>query len=166
MTIEPNTLLNNRYRIREQRGGGGMGAVYRAHDENLDVEVAVKENFFVSDESARQFQREAHLLFELRHAGLPRVIDHFVVEDQGQYLVMDYIEGDDGREILEENDGPLDEETVVDWARQILEALMYLHSRQPPVIHRDVKPANIKITPSGRAVRSAHGRLRIRSHAL
>jgi serine/threonine protein kinase len=152
MTIEPNTLLNNRYRIREQRGGGGMGAVYRAHDENLDVEVAVKENFFVSDESARQFQREAHLLFELRHAGLPRVIDHFVVEDQGQYLVMDYIEGDDGREILEENDGPLDEETVVDWARQILEALKYLHSRQPPVIHRDVKPANIKITPSGRAV--------------
>ena len=129
-----------------------MGAVYRAHDENLDVEVAVKENFFVSDESARQFQREAHLLFELRHPGLPRVIDHFVVEDQGQYLVMDYIEGDDGREILEEKDGPLDEETVVDWARQILEALKYLHSRKPPVIHRDVKPANIKITPGGRAM--------------
>ena len=150
--LQPNTLLNNRYRILEQQGGGGMGAVYRAHDENLDVEVAVKENFFVSDESARQFQREAHLLFELRHPNLPRVIDHFVVEGQGQYLVMDFIEGKDGREILEEIAGPLDEGTVVDWAKQILEALKYLHSREPPVIHRDVKPANIKITPSGRAM--------------
>ncbi len=129
-----------------------MGAVYRAHDRNLDVEVAVKENFFVSAESARQFQREAHLLFELRHPGLPRVMDHFVVEGQGQYLVMDYIEGDDGREILEKNEGPLDEETVMDWAIQILEALKYLHARQPPVIHRDVKPANIKITTAGRAM--------------
>jgi len=129
-----------------------MGAVYRAHDRNLDVEVAVKENFFVSAESARQFQREAHLLFELRHPGLPRVMDHFVVEGQGQYLVMDYIEGDDGREILEKNEGPLDEETVMDWAIQILEALKYLHARQPPVIHRDVKPANIKITTEGRAM--------------
>lgn len=152
MSLEPNTLLNKRYRILEQRGGGGMGAVYRAHDQNLDVEVAVKENFFVSDESARQFQREARLLFELRHPGLPRVIDHFVVEGQGQYLVMDFIEGDDGREILEKSDAPLDEETVVGWARQILQALKYLHARQPPVIHRDVKPANIKITPGGQAI--------------
>jgi len=129
-----------------------MGAVYLAHDENLDVEVAVKENFFVSDESARQFHREARLLFELRHPGLPRVIDHFVVEDQGQYLVMDYIEGEDGRQILEKMEGPLEEETVVEWARQLLSALKYLHSRKPPVIHRDVKPANIKITPAGRAI--------------
>ncbi|MFQ5942510.1 MAG: protein kinase [Anaerolineales bacterium] len=151
-SLQPDTLLNNRYRILEQRGGGGMGAVYRAHDANLDVEVAVKENFFVSDESARQFQREAHLLFELRHPGLPRVMDHFVIEDQGQYLVMDYIEGEDARDILEENEGALDEDRVVDWARQILQALKYLHSREPPVIHRDVKPANIKITPGGRAM--------------
>ena len=152
MSLEPNTVLNNRYRILEQLGRGGMGAVYRAHDANLDVEVAVKENFFVSEESARQFQREAHLLFELRHPSLPRVMDHFVVEDQGQYLVMDYIEGNDGREILERNEGPLDEETVVGWAGQILKSLNYLHSRKPPVIHRDVKPANIKITPGGRAL--------------
>ena len=152
MSLEPNTVLNNRYRILEQLGRGGMGAVYRAHDANLDVEVAVKENFFVSEESARQFQREAHLLFELRHPSLPRVMDHFVVEDQGQYLVMDFIAGNDGREILERNEGPLDEETVVGWAGQILKALNYLHSRKPPVIHRDVKPANIKITPGGRAL--------------
>jgi len=152
MTLEPNTRLNNRYRVMEQLGRGGMGAVYRAHDDNLDVEVAVKENFFVSDESARQFQREAHLLFELRHPGLPRVIDHFVVEDQGQYLVMDFIEGDDADQMLKKNDGPIDEQTVVRWGMQILEALKYLHARNPPVIHRDIKPSNIKITPSGRAM--------------
>ena len=152
MTLEPNTLLNNRYRVLEQLGSGGMGAVYRAHDQNLDVEVAVKENFFVSDESSRQFQREAHLLFELRHPGLPRVIDHFVVEDQGQYLVMDYIQGDDANEVLERNEGPLDEELVVRWGMQILDALKYLHLREPPVIHRDIKPSNIKVTTSGRDI--------------
>ena len=92
------------------------------------------------------------MLFELRHPGLPWVIDHLMVEGQGHVLVMDYIEGDDGREILEKRDAPLDEETVVDWARQILPALRYLHSRQLPVIHRDVKPANIKITLGGQAI--------------
>ncbi len=129
-----------------------MGAVYRAHDQNLDVEVAVKENFFVSEESARQFQREAHLLFELRHPSLPRVIDHFTVEDHGQYLVMDYIEGDDADRLLELNGGPLDEGLVIRWGLQILDALKYLHSRNPPVIHRDIKPSNIKVTTSGRAM--------------
>ena len=152
MSLEPNTVLNNRYRILEQLGRGGMGAVYRAHDANLDVEVAVKENFFVSEESARQFQREAHLLFELRHSGLPRVMDHFVVEDQGQYLVMDYIEGDDADQLLKLNEGPLEEGLVIRWGLQILDALKFLHSRKPPVIHRDIKPSNIKITTSGRAI--------------
>jgi Tol biopolymer transport system component len=152
MSLEPNTVLNHRYRIIQQLGSGGMGAVYRAHDENLDVEVAVKENFFVSAESARQFQREAQLLFELRHPSLPRVIDHFVTESQGQYLVMDYIEGQDARELLENNAAPLAEAQVLRWAGEILEALRYLHGRKPPVIHRDIKPANIKVTPSGRAM--------------
>ncbi|NIN69984.1 MAG: protein kinase, partial [Anaerolineae bacterium] len=152
MPLEPDILLNNRYRILDQLGSGGMGAVYRAHDENLDVEVAVKENFFVSEESARQFQREAHLLFELRHPGLPRVIDHFVDEDQGQYLVMDFIKGEDANQVLERHGGPLDEKLVLGWGMQILEALKYLHSRQPPVIHRDIKPSNIKVTSSGRAM--------------
>jgi len=152
MSLEPNTVLNNRYRILEQLGLGGMGAIYRAHDANLDVEVAVKENFFVSEESARQFQREAHLLFELRHPGLPRVIDHFTVEDEGQYLVMDYIEGDDADQLLKVNEGPLEEGLVIPWGLQILDALKYLHSSKPPVIHRDIKPSNIKIATSGRAI--------------
>ena len=152
MSLEPNTVLNNRYRILEQLGRGGMGAVYRAHDANLDVEVAVKENFFVSEESARQFQREAHLLFELRHPALPRVIDHFIAEDQGPYLVMDYIEGEDADQLLKLNEGPLEEGLVIPWGLQILDALKYLHSSKPPVIHRDIKPSNIKIATTGRAI--------------
>ncbi len=149
MPLEPNTLLNNRYRILQQLGSGGMGAVYQAHDENLDVEVAVKENFFVSEESARQFLREARLLFQLKHPGLPSVIDHFTVPDHGQYLVMDYIRGQDARQILDHSGAPLEQAEVMRWAKEILEALQYLHTRQPPIIHRDIKPANIKITPAG-----------------
>jgi len=152
MPLEPNTLLNNRYRIREQLGSGGMGAVYQAHDENLDVEVAVKENFFVSEESARQFRREARVLFELKHPGLPSVIDQFTVPNQGQYLVMDYIQGQDARQILEHTGGPLEQAEVMRWAKEILEALQYLHTRRPPIIHRDLKPANITITPGGQAM--------------
>ncbi len=152
MPLEPNTLLNNRYRIREQLGSGGMGAVYQAHDENLDVEVAVKENFFVSEESARQFQREAQVLFKVKHSGLPSVIDHFTVPNQGQYLVMDYIQGEDARQILDHTGGPLEQAEVMRWAKEILEALQYLHTRHPPIIHRDLKPANIKITPGGQAM--------------
>ena len=149
MTLEPNRQLNKRYRIIEKLGSGGMGAVYRAHDENLDVEVAVKENFFVSEESARQFRREARVLFQLKHSGLPSVIDQFTIPDEGQYLVMDYIQGQDARQILEQTGGPLDQAEVMRWAKEILEALQYLHTRQPPIIHRDIKPANIKITPAG-----------------
>jgi serine/threonine protein kinase len=152
MPLEPNTLLNNRYRIRDKLGSGGMGAVYQAHDENLDVEVAVKENFFVSEESARQFRREARVLFELKHPGLPSVIDQFAIPDQGQYLVMDYIQGEDARQILEHTGGPLEQAEVMRWAKEILEALQYLHTRRPPIIHRDLKPANIKITPAGQAM--------------
>lgn len=150
MSLEPNTLLNNRYRILEPLGSGGMGAVYRAHDENLDVEVAVKENFFVSEESARQFHREARVLFQLKHSSLPSVIDTFTVPGLGQYLVMDYIQGDDARQILQKKAGLLEQAEVMRWAKEILDALKYLHTRQPPVIHRDIKPANIKVTPTGR----------------
>lgn len=151
MPLAPGTLLNNRYRIVSILGQGGMGAVYRASDEHLHVPVAVKENLFLTDEYARQFQREAHILAGLRHANLPHVTDYFAFEHQGQYLVMDYIEGEDLRQRMERM-GNLPEREVILIGIAICEALTYLHTRSPAIVHRDIKPGNIKVTPSGQAV--------------
>jgi serine/threonine protein kinase/Tol biopolymer transport system component len=152
MALQANSLLHGRYRILAELGRGGMGAVFQARDENLGLDVAVKENLFVSAEFERQFKREATLLASLRHPNLPRVTDHFVIPNEGQYLVMDFIPGEDARQKLERQGGPLPEADVVRWAREILDALNYLHSRPQPIVHRDIKPGNIKITPEGRAV--------------
>ena len=125
-----------------------MGSIYRAVDENLGVDVAVKENLFTSEEYARQFRREAVILANLRHPNLPRVTDHFVIDGQGQYLVMDFIEGEDLRERIDRQ-GLLSDADAVILGIAICDALSYLHSRQPQVVHRDIKPGNVKITPAG-----------------
>jgi len=148
MTLEQGTLLNGRYRIVDILGQGGMGSVYRAMDENLGVEVAVKENLFTTDEYSRQFRLEAVILASLRHQHLPRVTDHFVMDDRGQYLVMDYIEGEDLRQRMERL-GTIPEEDAILIGAAVCDALSYLHTRKPPVLHRDIKPGNIKITPDG-----------------
>jgi serine/threonine protein kinase/Tol biopolymer transport system component len=147
MTLELRSLLHNRYRIEQVIAQGGMGAIYRATDESLGVYVAVKENLFTTEESTRQFRREATILAGLRHSNLPRVTDHFVIPGQGQYLVMDYIEGEDLRQTLT-NEGKLPEANVVFIGSVICDALSYLHSRPSPIIHRDIKPGNIKVTPT------------------
>lgn len=149
MALERGTLLKNRYRIIEILGQGGMGAVYRAIDENLGVEVAVKENLFTTEEYARQFRLEAIILASLRHPNLPRVTDHFSNDDnQGQYMVMDYIEGEDLRERMERF-GAIPDEDAIRIGAAICDALSFLHSRTPPILHRDIKPGNIKITSDG-----------------
>jgi len=151
MTLENGYLLKKRYRILDILGQGGMGAVYRAIDENLDVVVAVKENSFLTEEYARQFQREAKILASLRHPNLPRVFDYFVIDQQGQYLVMDFIEGDDLRQWMAREEKPTEIE-VLQIGIAICEALIYLHSQEPAIIHRDIKPGNVKITPAGEVV--------------
>ena len=148
MTLERGYLLDNRYRIAEILGQGGMGSVYRAVDENLGVDVAVKENLFTTEEYARQFRLEAVILANLRHPNLPRVTDHFVMEDKGQYLVMDYIEGEDLRQRMERT-GTLPHDEVIVIGAAMCDALGYLHTRKPPILHRDVKPGNVKITSEG-----------------
>lgn len=148
MTLERGALLHKRYRIVEILGQGGMGSVYRAVDENLGVDVAVKENLFTTDEYARQFRLEAVILANLRHPNLPRVTDHFVIGDQGQYLVMDYIEGEDLRQRMERQ-GNITEDEAILLGAAMCDALQYLHTRKPPILHRDLKPGNVKITPEG-----------------
>src|SRR5512143_901833 len=148
MTLERGTLLHKRYRIVEILGQGGMGSVYRAVDENLGVDVAVKENLFTTDEYARQFRLEAVILASLRHPNLPRVSDHFAIGDQGQYLIMDFIEGEDLRQRMERM-GTVTEDDAVMVGAAMCDALAYLHTRKPSILHRDIKPGNVKITPDG-----------------
>ena len=148
MTLEKNTLLHNRYRIIEILGQGGMGSVYRAVDENLGVAVALKENLFTTEEYMRQFRLEAVILANLRHPNMPRVSDHFELGDEGQYLVMDFIEGEDLRNRMDRL-GMITEEDATQIGAAICDALAYLHSRKPPILHRDIKPGNVKITPEG-----------------
>ena len=148
MTLEKNILIHNRYRVLEILGQGGMGSVYRAVDENLGVAVALKENLFTTEEYMRQFRLEAVILANLRHPNLPRVSDHFELVDQGQYLVMDFIEGEDLRNRMDRL-GMIAEEDAVQIGAAICDALAYLHSRKPSILHRDIKPGNVKITPEG-----------------
>ena len=146
--LERGSLLHKRYRIVEILGQGGMGSVYRAVDENLGVDVAVKENLFTTEDYARQFRLEAVILASLRHTHLPRVTDHFVIADQGQYLIMDYIDGEDLRDRMERA-GPISEEEAILIGAAMCDALQYLHTRKPSIIHRDLKPGNVRISQDG-----------------
>jgi formylglycine-generating enzyme required for sulfatase activity len=152
MPLSSGQTLNNRYRIVKLLGQGGFGAVYRAWDLNIKAPCAVKENLDTSPEAQRQFEHEAIILANLHHPNLPRVTDHFIIPGQGQYLVMDFVDGDNLQELLERSGGPLPEDMALSWLTQICDALTYLHSQKPAIIHRDIKPANIKITSDGRAM--------------
>jgi serine/threonine-protein kinase len=152
MTLKTGDVIQNRYRIVRLVGQGGFGAVYRAWDINVSQPVALKENLGLGAEAQRQFEREATLLAGLRHPHLPRVTDHFIVPGQGQYLVMDYVEGRSLASLLTERGQPLPEADAVAWIQQVCDALTYLHTRRPPIIHRDIKPENVIINSDGRAI--------------
>lgn len=151
MTLVTGHTLHNRYRIVKLVGQGGFGAVYRGWDMSLDRPVAVKEHFDTGSESQRQFEHEAKLLASLRHSNLPIVFDHFMLPN-GQYLVMDFVEGKSLHDMLIERGSPLDEAKVLPWICQVCDALEYLHTHEPPIIHRDIKPENIIVTDEGRAI--------------
>ncbi len=158
--LRPATILRERYQIVELIGQGGMGAVYKAEDLRLAGRLcAVKEVLpemygltEMNEEIHEQFYQEASILARLDHPNLPKVSDYFA-EGGREYLVMDFIPGDDLESIILEAQQAgelLDEHQVLLWASQICDALEYLHSQVPPVLHRDIKPANIKVTPEGR----------------
>ncbi|CAN5349854.1 hypothetical protein BH10ACI3_BH10ACI3_25240 [soil metagenome] len=146
--IETGKLLQQRYRIDKQIGQGGMGAVYVATDERFGSTVAIKETLCMDDNFRKAIEREARLLNSLKHSALPRVSDHFE-EDNGQFLVMEYIPGDDVAAMLEGNAGAFPVDRVLKWADELLDALDYLHNQDSPVIHRDIKPQNLKVNARG-----------------
>ncbi|HKE57410.1 MAG TPA: protein kinase [Pyrinomonadaceae bacterium] len=149
--LTPGTVLQGRYRVVRQLGQGGMGTVYEALDERLDTTVALKETFFADERLRKQFEREARLLARLHHPALPRVSDHFS-EGDGQFLVMQYIAGDDLAEMMTQKRGPFPADQVLTWADQLLDALDYLHTQDPQIVHRDIKPQNLKLTSRGQVI--------------
>lgn len=137
--LSPDTLLHHRYRIKRVISYGGMGNVYEAFDENLERTVAIKQNGDLLP--GELFLKEAKLLAKLRHPHLPAAIEVFEEQSQ-QFFVMDYIEGADLDQLLTSKmQFTVDE--ISEWLVQILDALNYLHTRNPPVIHRDIKPSNL-----------------------
>jgi len=145
-------MVQGRYLIVQMIGKGGMGEVYLAVDQRLGSAVALKRTVFTEDETLRAaFEREAKILGRLRHPVLPKVSDHFS-ENGDQFLVMEHISGDDLSKRLEASGKPFPLSWVMFWADQLLDALTYLHSHEPPIIHRDIKPQNLKLTDDNHIV--------------
>jgi len=152
-------VLKERYIIQRIIGRGGMGSIFLAEDNRLEGRLcAIKQ---VQPETAlpedlraqgrEQFYREASVLARLDHPNLPKVSDFFS-EGPYDYLVMDFIPGEDLKTLLDRartKGDHLPVKDVLEWARQLLNAVEYLHIQDPPVIHRDIKPSNLKVTPNG-----------------
>jgi serine/threonine-protein kinase len=152
-------VLRGRYKVRERIGQGGAGSIYLADDLRLEGRLcALKEVEYdrslqdnIREEARQQFLREAQILARLDHPNLPKVSDFFS-NGMRDYLVMDFVPGDDLRTIMLEhrhNKTFISENQVLGWAFQLANALSYLHGQDPPIVHRDIKPSNLKITPSG-----------------
>jgi serine/threonine-protein kinase len=155
--LDEGTILNNRYEIVRKIGGGGMGAVYLASDKNLGgVLRAVKEmvQSYIEgeqqDKAVNDFKRESLLLTSLDNQSIPTIYDYFYDEQEARfYLVMKYISGGDlAARLRSASEGRIPEKDVTEWAIQIADVLDYLHNRQPPIVYRDLKPANIMIDGS------------------
>ncbi|MEQ8186537.1 MAG: serine/threonine-protein kinase [Candidatus Eremiobacterota bacterium] len=154
MSLEPGTILNNIYRVEKILGKGGMGNVYLVDREGK--KFVVKELIFAEgtgfdDETAREiFFREAEFMAKFDHPGLPKTYGVFS-QNGRDYITMDYIEGKTLEEIINASKVPLKEEKAIKWAIEIAGIIDYLHnSFHAPVIYRDLKPANIIVTPSGK----------------
>ncbi|HVB22915.1 MAG TPA: tetratricopeptide repeat protein [Ktedonobacteraceae bacterium] len=155
-SLPEQTLLAGRFQLVSRIGQGGMGAVYKAEDTKFDDRpVAVKEMSKAGlppsrvAEAEASFEHEANLLSKLIHPNLPRIYEYFTENDRS-YLVMDFIEGETLEDYLDKhNGGPLPIEQVITWAEQLCDVLSYLHNHQPPIIFRDLKPANVMIGESG-----------------
>jgi tRNA A-37 threonylcarbamoyl transferase component Bud32 len=151
----PATLQNGNLKIALHLSSGGLSAVYLA--ESKKGVVVVKESVVPEGTNADNrakakelFQREARMLMNLDHPKIARVIDHFQ-ENERDYLVLEYIPGVTLREYIRRH-GPQSEERVAEWSQQIAAILKYLHEQDPPVLHRDLTPDNLMLTPDGDVV--------------
>lgn len=134
-------ILSSTYEIREQIGSGGGGTIYRAYHKRLQKDVVLKK----INQSSERNEDEKEILKNLKHSYLPQVYDFLDVED-GVFTIIDYIPGQSFEKLLKEK-GKFSQKKVVKYARQLCEVVDYLHKQKPPIIHGDIKPANIMLTP-------------------
>jgi len=153
--VGPGSLLAGRYRFERLLGEGATGRVWLAADTRDRGRVwAVKEVDFsrvpLADrsEALALFEREASILMRLRHPSLPRVEDR-LSQDGREFLVMERVEGPTLADILRQGGDHLDEALVASWGGQVCEVLAYLHGLDPPVVYRDLKPANVMVQVNG-----------------
>ncbi len=149
--LDPDTLIHDRYRIVGLVGQGAMGAVYEAVDQRIGQPVALKQTLTIDAAAMGALEREALILAGLRHPALPVVSDTFS-DPRGQFLAMSFVPGPNLAELLEQRGQTFAPAEVLAWADQILAALAYLHGQRSPVLHRDIKPQNLKLTAEGRVV--------------
>ncbi len=146
MPLLPGEILNKRYRIVSLLGEGAYGAVYRAWDLVDHLDVAVKEYLSTSIDIEQRFRKEAARLAKLHHPQLPDVRDYFHLEDTGQYLISDYVDGVSlGKLIIDY--GRLPTDLIIDWLQSACKPLTYLHQKNQ--LHLNIKPDNICVTPEG-----------------
>lgn len=148
--LRTGSVVDGKYRILHVIGRGGMSIVYLAMNERANKQWAIKE---IQKKHLRRYdlhKKEIEMMKKLRHPSLPGIVDVIELRDS-LLIVMDYIEGQTLDEILEDY-GPQREETVRNWGLQLCEVLQYLHSREPPIIYRDMKPSNVIVKPDGRVV--------------
>lgn len=152
-SLNPGDMLQNRYQIVGTLGVGGFSSVYQARDmrfPNVTKLCAIKEMVITTSDpkiremTIKSFEREASMLAMLDHPAIPDVSDYFTEENRS-YLVIDLIRGKDLEAWLQDNPEMLDQETVLDWALQLCEALSHLHNQNPPIVFRDLKPSNIML---------------------
>ncbi len=153
-TLPAGTLLRGRYRIERVLGSGGFGHVYQAVDEQTNQKFAVKEYLVTGSSGKAQLDHEARVLSQLHHPSMPAFRDAF--DERGRYyIVLGYIEGNDLTDCLRlvrQKNEIIPIERVLTWILSVCEAVTFLHNQNPPIIHRDIKPDNIRITPNGTAI--------------
>lgn len=145
-------VLHHRYKIINELGSGGMGAVYEALDlQEASRRVAIKQMLPHALDLRQAFEREADILSRLQHAHLPHVTDCFE-EETGLFMAMQFIPGSNLGQLLANRELPFPPHQVKKWAEDLLTTLDYLHTREPRIIHRDIKPNNLKLAPDGRLI--------------
>lgn len=153
-TLPAGTILYGRYRVERALGSGGFGHVYLSVDLQTKTQYAIKEYLVTGESGKAQLEHEAQVLGHLHHPNLPAFLSAFA-ENGHYYVILGYIEGNDLTDylrVVRQKNEPIPIARLMEWLLSICDAVAFLHSQRPPIIHRDIKPDNIRIMPNGTAI--------------